>query len=451
MIYSQLYRQVLWPAYEKLRGRHTHDYFRQVERNQWLPAQAVADQQWEALLRLVRHAYDQSPWYRTRFDQAGLRPDQIRSLADFRRIPPITKQDIRQHRAAMVAENYRDRVYEHKTGGSTGTPLQFFMTRESYEWRNAVMLRGYGWAGAADGVKTFYLWGVPLNNPTPHQRRKAALHDWIQRRKIYNSYRLTPDTLPDCLRELNEFAPQVLVGYTSMLEYLARYIRKNGGLRVKLHSVITSAEGVSAAQRDLFRETFQAPVFHSYGSREFKLIAMDCEHGGLHLSADNLLVECLRNGRPAQPGEMGAVVITDLHNYGMPFIRYEIGDLATPSDKPCACGRGLPLLDAVAGRIPDTIQTPEGRLIHGTFFGQLLMWFPCIDHFQVTQKSLTHLHVRLVAAQRDTAVATLPKIKSKMQSVLGETISIEFEFCDVIPPNAAGKHRFVISEIPVNI
>ena len=451
MIYSHIYRHLLWPAYETVRGRHTYDYFRQAERNQWKSAQELADQQWPALIRLLNHAYDQSPWYRSRFDQAGLTPDKIRSFDDYRRLPTLTKQDIRQHRVEMVAQNYRDRVFEHKTGGSTGTPLQFFMTRESYEWRNAVTARGYGWAGAADGVKMFYLWGVPMNNPTPFQQRKAALHNWVQRRKMFNSYRLTPETLPDCLRELNEFAPKVLAGYTSMLEYLARYIRKNGGLRVKLRSVITVAEGVSPAQLELLREAFQAPVFHSYGSREFKLIAMDCEQGGLHLSVDNLMVECIHHGRPAQPGEIGAVVITDLHNYGMPFIRYEIGDLAMPSAKACACGRGLPLLEAVYGRIPDTIQTPEGRLVHGTFFGQLLMWFPCIDQFQVTQKRVDHLHVKLVATQRDTAIATLPQIKSKMQSVLGTTITIEFEFCDAIPPNAAGKHRFVISEIPVNI
>jgi phenylacetate-CoA ligase len=199
------------------------------------------------------------------------------------------------------------------------------------------------------------------------------------------------------------------------------------------------------------KEAYQCPVFHSYGSREFKLIAIECEKGGLHLSADNLLVECLHQGQPAARGQLGEVVITDLHNFGMPFLRYEIGDLASPGPDSCPCGRGLPLLQDVYGRIPDTIQTPDGLLIHGTFFGQLLMWFPCIDQFQVIQKQLDRIEVRLVPADPATARAQLSEIKAKMHSILGHQIQIVCEFCDEIPVTASGKHRVVISEIPVQI
>jgi phenylacetate-CoA ligase len=236
-----------------------------------------------------------------------------------------------------------------------------------------------------------------------------------------------------------------------MLEYLARYIQKNGGLKVRFHSVLTAAEGVNAAQRELFKEVFQAPVFASYGCREFMLVAMECEQGQLHLSAENLLVECLHKGQPAEPGQPGEVVVTDLHNYAFPFLRYSLGDVASPSTQSCPCGRGLPLLDAVHGRIPDTIQTPDGRLISGIFFPHLLKEFIWIEQFQVIQKQLDHVLVKLLPTDPNEAARQLPAVETQIRSVLGDAIRIEFEFCAEIPRNATGKHRAVISEIPVKI
>jgi len=236
-----------------------------------------------------------------------------------------------------------------------------------------------------------------------------------------------------------------------MLEYLARYIKLHGGLRTKLQSVITAAETVTPAQRELLHEVFQVPVLASYGSREFMLIAMECEHGGMHISADNLLVECLRDGSPAAPGELGQVVITDLHNYGMPFIRYQIGDVATIRAGLCPCGRGLPMLQDVHGRMPDTIQTPDGKLISGLFFPHLLKEFDWIEQFQVIQKELDKLHVKLVAPDRRAAEQGLPQLRQEIFAVTGKDMQIEIIFVEDIPRTATGKHRNVVSEIPVTI
>jgi len=433
--YGTLYRQWVWPAYEKLRGRHTHQLLADAEARQWWPADALREWQKQQLTALHQHAEVNCPWYRAHPPGKAL----------------LTKTIIREHREELVAENYRQQVYVHKTGGSTGEPLSFYLTRESYEWRNAMTLRGYGWAGAFDGERTFYLWSIAVGAQSRFSKLKTAFHDWSLRRAFFNNFRLSHDTLPECLESLNRFAPKVLVGYTSMLEYLARHIQKHGGLRVKLHSVITAAEGVNAAQRELLREVFQAPVFASYGSREFKLIAMECDRGGLHLSADNLYVEILRHGQPAAPGELGQVIVTDLHNYGMPFIRYELGDLATTRADACPCGRGLPLLGEVHGRIPDTIQTPDGKLISGIFFPHLLKEFGWIEQFQVTQKELDRLHLKIVTANPAEAERGLPELRREILSVLGDGVRLDVEFVNEIPRTASGKHRAVLSEIPVQI
>ena len=433
--YSKLYRRVLWPSYEKLRGRHTHQLLADAEVRQWWPADKLRDWQQQELAALLRHAGENCPWYREHLAEK----------------PILTKAIIREHRADLLAKNYQTKVFVHKTGGSTGEPLSFNLTRESYEWRNAMMLRGYGWAGAHEGVKQFFLWSVAAGTQSRLTKWKTAIHDRSMRRMFYNNFRLSHSTLPACLAALNEFAPVVLVGYTSMLEYLARYIQKQGFLRVKLRSVITAAEGINESQRKLFQEVFQAPVFASYGSREFKLIAMECERGGLHLSADNLSVEVLRNGLPAKPGELGQLLITDLHNYGMPFIRYEIGDLATASSTACPCGRGLPLLGAVHGRIPDTIQTPDGKLISGIFFPHLLKEFDWIAQFQVIQKELDRVQLKLVAPDQRVAEQGLPELRREVLAVLGNAVQLEVQFVDEIPRSASGKHRAVMSEIPVTI
>lgn len=370
--YATLYHSLLWPVYEQLRGRRTHRLLEQAEQHQWLAPLQIRDQQWAELQRLLQHVGQHSPWYRDQFQRLAFVPAECSAWEDFQKLPPLTKEDIRNHRQQILAENYQNRVFEHRTGGSTGTPVRLYLTRETYEWRNAITLRGYSWAGAVPGEKVFYLWSVPVGTIAVRQRAKEVLDHALARQKMFNNFRLSKTTLPHCLETLNRFRPKVLVGYTSMLEYLARFVKRQGGLRVKFHSIITAAEGVNADQRALLREVFQAPVFASYGSREFKLIAMECERGGLHISADNLIVECLRHGQPAGPGEPGQLLITDLHNYGFPLLRYQIGDVGALRADACSCGRGLPLLEAVHGRIPDTLQSPDGRLISGIFFPHLL-------------------------------------------------------------------------------
>lgn len=450
-VYGSLYRQILLPGYESLRGRQTTRLYKLARQRERLSPAEIADFQWQELQQLLQHAATRSPWQRDRFAQLKLQLEDFHSPADLRKLPVMTKADIRKFREQMAVPEYRSRCIFDKTGGSTGEPVQFYYDRHSYEWRNAMTARGYGWAGAAEGEKAFYLWSIAVDNPSHWQRLKTAAHDWSLRRKFFNNFRLSQATLPACLAALNNFAPRVLVGYTSMLEYLARYIQKHGGLRVKLQSVITAAEGVNPAQRELLHAAFGAPVFASYGSREFKLIAMECEQGGMHVAADNLLVECLVKGQPAKCDELGAVVITDLHNYGMPFLRYEIGDVATPGAAACACGRGLPLLGAVHGRVSDTIQTPDGKLISGIFFPHLLKEFSWIEQFQVIQQDLDQVQVKLTVTDRAAADCNLAHLQQRILEVLGQAMRVEFAFVADIPRNATGKHRPVISEIPVNI
>ena len=167
-----------------------------------------------------------------------------------------------------------------------------------------------------------------------------------------------------------------------------------------LQGVICAAEKVLPFQREVMERVFGCPVFNTYGSREFMLIASECEkHEGLHVNVENLIVEIVKeDGTYAREGETGRIIITDLHNYGMPFIRYEIGDLAVFTERRCSCGRGLPIIEDVVGRSLDMIKTPEGKIVPGEFFPHLMKEFKEILKFQVIQETLENLRIRMVTS-----------------------------------------------------
>lgn len=448
-LYGNCYRNLLWPTYELCRGRQMWRLCRQAQQRQWWPARRLAEFQFAELRRLLDHAYANCPWYASQWQKNRLTPDKIHSIDDFSRFPSISKDDIRQHRHDMRATGNVSSIYEHRTGGSTGVPLRFFINRASYEWRQAVSQRGYSWAGCLDGERQFYLWGQPIGTPPLIQRLKTKLHNTFLRRHLVSCFCLNEALLADCARQINTFRPITIIGYTNALHTLARYILDR---RLSLHrpgAIITAAEGVNSLQRAAMEQAFGAPVFASYGSREFMLIAMECEHHhGLHISADNLLVEVVRpDGSPCAEGETGEILVTDLHNYGMPFIRYKIGDLGVPTARACPCGRGLPLLERVEGRILDIIRAADGRAVPGEFFPHLIKEFPSVRQFQVIQKQLDRLHLKLVLepGQHDDQ---LRRLQQEVQHVLGHSVRLDIEAVPEIPQTASGKFRVTVSELP---
>lgn len=448
-LYGLAYRHALWPAYEAIRGRHSWRLWRLAERRQWWGSDQLREFQLAELRQLLKHAHSFTPWYHDRFEALGLTGADMNLPHDFERLPPISKDDIRQNLETMIASQHRGRLYEHKTGGSTGVPLHLYINYGSYEHRRAVTLRGYRWAGCEDGDRQFYLWGAPVGTPSVKQRLKTGLHHAFLRHEVFSSFRLSEPAMAECCNRINRFKPQTIVGYTNALYLLAQFIIAENKQLIYPNAVITAAEGVNAVQRQTIEKAFRAPVFASYGCREFMLIAMECnEHRGLHISADNLLVEVIRpDGRAAAEGEVGEILITDLHNFGMPMIRYKIGDMGVLSNRACPCGRGLPLLERVEGRVLDVIRTPDGRIVPGEFFPHLLKEFPAVKQFQVIQKTRERLEIKLVLREEDCA-AQLRQIEQEIRKVLGPQVALDLQRVTEIPLTPSGKFRVTISELP---
>jgi phenylacetate-CoA ligase len=442
--YESLFRGVLFPVWESgLRRRGTLAYLREYEANQWLSKSEIAELQWLKLKALLVHCYADVPYYRERWRELGIHPDDIRSLADFARLPLLTKDDIRQNFETLQAESMRGELLFKNTGGSTGVPLRFGYTRESNDRRTAVMWRGYTWVGAAMGRRALFLWGGAVGSPSRAHLLKDRLYHAAFNRRIVNTFGMTESNMAAYADAIDRARPEVIVAYVGPLVRLAQWLLETGRRVHTPRSLLGAAEPLHEFQRDIIERAFGAKMYNTYGCREFMLVASECEHrDGLHVNADHLVVE-LGGERPTG----GEVIVTDLHNYGMPFIRYANGDLARPMAGDCACGRGLPRLASVDGRKLDALRTPDGHLLPGEFFPHMLKDVPGLRQYQVIQRQLDRLDISIVRGEGfdDDALAY---IRREVTKVVGDAWSLDFHFVEHIAPNASGKFRVTQCELP---
>ncbi|MFK7829099.1 MAG: phenylacetate--CoA ligase family protein [Congregibacter sp.] len=441
---QRLWENAYFPFFEGvLKRRQTHSLYKLALQTQWLPRETLEEQQLGSLNKLLAHAKLRVPYYR---DNA-LFPSTITSLSELEDLPILGKAEIRVHGEGMLAEN-AGKAWWKSTGGSTGEPLRFAHDQLSHEWRTAMSLRGYAWAGAVPGSKQAYIWGVSTAVPGAVQKQKELLHRKIERKRQYNCFSFTPEAMQACYEDLQRWKPDVIVGYTNPTYEFARFIEESGQEPLKVRSVLCAAEKVHPTQRETIARVFRADVFDTYGSREFMLIASECDsHEGMHVSMENLVVEIVdAEGKAVAPGETGRLVITDLHNYSMPFIRYEIGDLARASDHRCACGRESQVLEDIVGRSLDVVRTPEGRVIPGELFPHLMKDYPEVLRFQVVQEEDYSISLALKPN------GTIPdhvaaSIRDKLAMLIEADVAIDIKTVADIPLTPSGKHRVTISKV----
>ena len=447
-LYEAAFRRVLFPAYETgLRRRRTLAYLDDYRRDQWLDPEQIAALQWQRLQRLLEHCYREVPYYRKRWRELDIAPQDIRNLDDYAKLPILTKADIRAHFDELKADSWRDRLLYKATGGSTGEPMRFGYTRESNDRRAAVMWRGYEWAGSRMGRRTLFLWGGAVGDPTRAHQFKDRLYNAVFARRVLNSFKMTDANMSEYADAIDRYRPDIIVGYVGPLVKLAQWLIASGREIWRPQGIIGGAEAMHEFQRDLIEKAFGAPAFNTYGCREFMLIAAECEQRhGLHVNADHLVVELRTPHGPASEGQHGDVVITDLFNFGMPFVRYANGDMATASTGRCACGRGLPLLTRIDGRVLDAIRTPAGHVLPGEFFPHMLKDVAGLQRFQLVQRRLDRLDLSIVrgAGFDDTS---MEYIRREVNKVLGDSVQLDCHFVDDIPLTRSGKLRVTVSEI----
>jgi phenylacetate-CoA ligase len=439
--YEPVFRRVLFPLYEAgLRRRKTLTYLKEYEANARLAPDQIAALQWSKLQRLIAHCWAEVPYYQRRWREVGATPQDIRSLDDYARLPLLTKQDIRTHFEELHAPSYRDRMLYKTTGGSTGEPMRFGYTRESYERRVSVMWRGYGFAGARMGQRTLYLWGMAIDAPARAQLKDRLYHAAFNRCML-NAFTMSEPLMPQYADTLDRFKPEIIVAYVGPLLRLAEWLIANGRQPHRPKAILGAAEALHDAQRKVIERAFGCPVYNTYGCREFMLIATECEHrDGLHMNADHLAIE-VDAAQPTPNGErLGDIVVTDLHNYVN-------GDLAVAGDARCACGRGLPLLRRIEGRRLDTLRTPAGHLLPGEYVVYAFLYVVGIKRYQVVQRELHALDVNLVR-DAEFSAATEQRIRYELGKVVGDSVALRLHYVDDIAPSRSGKFRVTVSELP---
>lgn len=451
--YSFVSRNFLLPIYDLVRGTSRFKFMHVLERTQWLSPRDIQKLQLKNLRALLRHAFATVPYYRRMFRERRLTPDDIKSVNDLGKLPVLTKADVRRNFNDLISRSYPRSALIPYVSGGTGDQIKFFVTKEQRGWELAAEFRAYGWAGYRFGDKCVVFWGSPIDL-AKHQSLIRRFTSLLERAIVLDSYVLSDDILKKYVLFMRRLKPEIVRGYASSVYMVAKYILEKGFDNLRPKAVITSAESLLNVYRCTIEKAFGCEVFDYYGSREIGAIAAECEeHSGYHISAENAVLEFVKEGEHVSAGESGEILVTNLRNLGMPFIRYAIGDVGKPSDEVCACGRGLPLMKSIEGRVSQFMAVYDEKLrrvIHvstaapGLFSG-VLMHLP-IEEFRVIQESLNKIVIKAVKARGYSEEHTEILI-NHIRKYLGNNIVVEIEFVSYLPPLPSGKRTVFISKI----
>jgi phenylacetate-CoA ligase len=386
-------------------------------------------------------------------DRVGLQPPDIQHLEDIVKLPLLSRDEARQYAAERRSEVAPLPEIAKSTSGSSGKPLPFAYDKNSDYYRQAVQMRGYAWCGCLPGDTWVDIWGAldHLYAPTLKKRLKVALDRALRREYYFDSNDGSNANLDRTIDAIRRLRPRALVCYAQAGVALARRVLETDARDWPDLNVICGAERLFPEHRKFLVKAFGPEVFETYGSREFMLMACECEaHRGLHVNMENLIVEVLvresTGVRPAEPGEVGEVAVTDLNNFGMPFVRYLNGDLACMEpESQCSCGRAMPRIRSVEGRVTETLHDAAGNAVNGLFFNVLFSVLADeVAHFQVRQRLDRSIDLKIVPTAKFNDELRA-QIQKKCSRVFGD-LPMRTDLVEHIAPAPSGKLEVVVVE-----
>lgn len=426
-------------------NRDVAEVYAQKQAAEFISPEALQAQQLRKLVTLLKHAQAHSPYYTELFRTAGLDPDRVRSVADLQVLPPLSKTDLIAHRDRMVSSRHAIADLNlNSTGGSTGLTVNFYQDRN---WLVHQVAGGQFFdslAGWRPGARTAYLWGAPSDNDRAKEGWKAHVKAVLSNTRVYDSFDMSATRMARYHEQLTKFRPDVMVCYAGSVHLFAQYLLEQK-LRpaYPLKSIVTSAETLTDAMRTTIESAFQVPVFNRYGSREVGVIGAECDaHAGLHVNELDMVVEAT----PGPDGH-GELLVTNLNNFGMPLIRYRIGDVGQIDTAPCRCGRAGARITRLFGRSSDFFTNTEGRKIHGEYFTHLFYGLDGIARFQLVQETLSEFQLKIVRNPDHWQDSTERFLRDELRKVFGDSMQLQIDHVDGIPATASGKFRFTISKV----
>jgi len=395
------------------------------------------------LRRLVTHAYENVHYYRKLFDRNRIKPQDIRSVEDLSIIPITSRKDIQSLSVEEVVSRgvNPNHLIDHKTSGSSGEPITIRLTWLEHTifilFRQHAAMLGPG-LRIRDRQASIVLIRPP--HPRDNQVPIRVLRSLGLLRKVQIDCLLPP---VDIVRRLRDFRPDVLTGFPGVISRISQIISDNDRMVIRPRLIVVGGETLTPLMRTQITEAFSAPVFDFYASYEFSLIAWECkETGELHTSDDTVIVEVLKDGRPAAPGERGEVVGTNLYSFAMPFIRYRLGDIVTKGFETCRCGQTFSTIRAIQGRMLDYFPLPGGRVIHPyeITIPHILGAAPWIRQYQLIQEQEDRIILRAVPSTTPTP-QELARLEESVINFLGQDVEFRVVLVPEIQIEPSGKFR----------
>jgi len=444
---EMLSRYVFYPLWE-LKDRSSRlKELSALEQQQWWSLEKLHELQLNRLEQLLKNAAKHSPFYRQVFSAQNLAQDDLSSWKTFHQIPVTTKHDIRNQTDQFISDEYdKNNLVTAKTGGSTGVSLNLFFDEKCQERRNAAQMWADRWAGWDLGEKKAAIWGNPPVARGLKQRLRLMLLD----RTIYlDTMNLNDQSLGAFVEKWRRENPRAIFGHAHSIYLFARYVLEQGHQDLRPKSIVATSMMLLDNERQIIEQAFGCKVTNRYGCEEVGLIACECEkHRGMHLNLPHLVVELLdANDQPVKPGEPGKIVVTDLNNFAMPLIRYRVEDVGVYSARQCECGRQLPILERLEGRVADFLKLPEGGQVAGiSLVERTLTKVPGIEQMQLVQNSLNEVVINRVKGQ-DYSDKTDALLLEAMREVFNENVTLTIQDVSNIPQEPSGKYRFSICKV----
>ncbi len=412
-----------------------------MRKNQWEPRSALKKLQTNKLRNLINHAYTYVPFYKQLFDSNNIKPDDIRQLEDLKRIPISTKKHIQEAPLDDITSQIhpRSRCVRITTSGSSGIPLELFYEKNDFSCLNMNWLRPL----LAHDVKP---WHRKMEITGPHNI--STKKGWYNYLGLWKSRAISVFEIPqDWLDLLIDYKPDILYGYSGSLKLLAQHIKKLELPHPNPLFIFGVSDLVDEECRELVYSTFQTKLIDLYGSAEAGCIAWECpECEGYHINIDTVIVEFLKSTESNSIENEGRVIITNLHSYAMPIIRYDLGDIGALSDKKSTCGRELPLMKVIEGRADSFLVLPSGNRLSPMFFFGIMKSIEGISQWRIHQDFTSDISV-LVVPSNEISPQTIPSIKKKIMENISEELAVDIKIVDNIPPDRSGKLRAVISKV----
>lgn len=442
--YTSLVSNLVFPLHERLKRHNTVALRRSMEEAQWWPAERLQAFQLQRLRALLLDVGQHVPYYRDLFAQLGFDPLSVHSTADLQRLPFLTKSVIRANTDALRHSQARD-LARFNTGGSSGEPLIFYIGKQRISHDVAAKWRATRWWGVDIGDPEIVVWGSPIE--LGKQDHIKHWRDKLLRTQLLPAFEMSTPKLDQFIATIRTVRPRMLFGYPSALTHIARHAQARGvamnDLGIKVAFV--TSERLYDEQRATISQVFGCPVANGYGGRDAGFIAHECPSGGMHLTADDIVVEIVNDAGQVQPaGVAGEIVVTHLSTGEFPFIRYRTGDIGVLGSSPCSCGRGLPLLQDIQGRSTDFVVAADGTVMHGLSLIYILRDLPGVQAFKVVQESRAQTRVLLVT-DSNFAADSVARIIAGFRQRLGAEVSVLVDLVDNIPAEKSGKFRYIIS------